>query len=65
MVTQNIKNSSTQLTGDGHPSDSVYNATPPAQSQDPHAVILKVPKPVSSTRDHLHLCVETLGDAVA
>ena len=34
----------TQLTGDGHSLDAVYNATPTAQGQDPHAVFLKVPQ---------------------
>ena len=47
-----------------HSSHSVDDAVPTAQSQDSQAVILKVSESEGSARDHLHLGMESFGDAV-
>ena len=55
---------STPLTGDEHSSDPVNYTIPSALSQDSHAVIFKISEPIRSARKHLHLRVESFGDAV-
>lgn len=50
------------LTGDGHSSDTVDHTVPTALSQDPHAVILKIPEPIRTAREHFHFSVEALGN---
>lgn len=47
------------LAGDGHSSDTVDHTVPTALSQDPHAVILKIPEPIGTAREHFHFSVET------
>lgn len=37
---------------------------PPAVGQHSQPIILKVPKTISPSRDHFHLVVEALGDAI-
>ncbi len=52
------------LTGDEHSSDPVNYTIPSALSQGSHAVIFKISEPIRSAREHLHLRVESFGDAV-
>ena len=47
-----------------HSSHSVDDTIPAAQSKHSHAVVLKVSESESSSRKHLHLGVESFGDAV-
>nr|SPS04610.1 protein of unknown function [Candidatus Nitrotoga fabula] len=55
---------STPLTGDEHSSDPVNHTVPSALSQNSHAVIFKISEPICSAREHLHLRVESFGDAI-
>jgi len=47
-----------------HSSNPVDDTIPTAQSKHSHAVVLKVSEPESSARQHLHLGVESFGDAI-
>jgi len=38
--------------------------SPTALSQDPHAVIFKIPEAIRSAREHFHLRVEAFGDPI-
>ena len=52
------------INGDGHSSDTVDHTVPTALSQDPHAVILKIPEPIRRAREYFHFSVEALGNPV-
>ena len=45
---------STQLTGDGHLSNTVEYSIPTTVRQDTQSVILEISKPIRSSRHHLH-----------
>jgi hypothetical protein len=55
---------SSQLTGDGHLSNTVEYSIPTTVCQDAQSVILEISKPIRSSRHHLHFSMETFGDAV-
>jgi len=42
----------------------IDNTVPPAVGQYSQPIILKVPETIRSPRDHFHLVMEALGDAV-
>ena len=47
-----------------HSLNTVNHAVPTALSQDAQAVIFKIPESIRYARDHLHLCMESFGDAI-
>ena len=55
---------STQLTGDGHLSNTVEYTIPTTVCQDAHSVILEISKSIRSPGHHFHFSVEALGDSV-
>jgi len=55
---------STQLTGDGHLSNTVEYSIPTTVRQDTQSVMLEISKPIRSSRHHLHFSMEAFGDAV-
>ncbi len=55
---------SSQLTGEGHSSDTIDHAVPTAVGEYPQSVVLEIPESKRAPGHHFHFSVEALGDAI-